>query len=766
MRWALLADKRYWLSPVIGQEDADGVVMVNGERSIRLRSVPAVRGPELPTQVAAFETKYGHHPVFVAELCNIGEGRWSEISRGFILPKRWSMTTRLDEGAEGASGIIEETASITRMQLALERMLRSGGGLEQWSAKLDQLAAMAGRTERRGQDIRERLLAEIWLPPEPKVPLDLIDGFAPALVNRWSLALSDPVHMCELRQAVLSYLAAAHSPTEAVIDALAGLRICPTQRVLGHFVLDNLQRLGQRRAQAIVDRPLLEPSQVLWDDLSMEAMAIEGTVCPKVLAKACRLLNLPPPLVPRAEALRTLSARFAAFGFPDDVVAVTHREAVLTGAVQLCGMQLRVAQGEMLQEVHIRPLLPWLVDAGDLSVSQALVHSDVCGWDGAAAELKRHLREAGQIKRARRLGQPVPAVAVSAPESYDEVEMMAGVDVVFVDSDAAVVEVDMFERIAAEGGFVALDAEWKPYARDERHTQVELVQLAVPSRCWILDMPRLVRHNASAVASLLRRLGEECIFVGYGLEHDLQRISESFDEVPRFLVAKALDLETSGSLQGLVQGTLGKRLNKSQQCSAWSRRPLSVEQVTYAALDAHVLLQLAAGDPAAQSPRALADVLAGGCWDRAQQILAPLGPRDVERAIETLGLAAGGESAGQLATPCKTLALVGKGGYRAVALLQEDSQLSLPRAAAALAVDARSLRLARREELPRLFGYRAGGLGPLGLRAPACPTVLDAALAESALLRVGAGESNKNVVLGRHALVEAVGGLLAPIASG
>jgi hypothetical protein len=41
-----------------------------------------------------------------------------------------------------------------------------------------------------------------------------------------------------------------------------------------------------------------------------------------------------------------------------------------------------------------------------------------------------------------------------------------------------------------------------------------------------------------------------------------------------------------------VRSVLGLRLDKSQQQSNWGERPLTAAQVQYAALDAHVLLQL------------------------------------------------------------------------------------------------------------------------------------------------------------------------------
>ena len=46
------------------------------------------------------------------------------------------------------------------------------------------------------------------------------------------------------------------------------------------------------------------------------------------------------------------------------------------------------------------------------------------------------------------------------------------------------------------------------------------------------------------------------------------------------------------SLKSVCERELGILLDKSEQVSDWSRRPLSERQVAYAALDAEVLLQL------------------------------------------------------------------------------------------------------------------------------------------------------------------------------
>ena len=46
------------------------------------------------------------------------------------------------------------------------------------------------------------------------------------------------------------------------------------------------------------------------------------------------------------------------------------------------------------------------------------------------------------------------------------------------------------------------------------------------------------------------------------------------------------------SLTAMAESTVGKPLNKALQTSDWGARPLSPKQLQYAALDAHVCLQI------------------------------------------------------------------------------------------------------------------------------------------------------------------------------
>ncbi|CAE7476344.1 unnamed protein product, partial [Symbiodinium microadriaticum] len=197
-------------------------------------------------------------------------------------------------------------------------------------------------------------------------------------------------------------------------------------------------------------------------------------------------------------------------------------------------------------------------------------------------------------------------------------------------------------------------------------------------------------------------------------------------------------------------------------CSDWSLRPLTEKQRRYAALDAWALLQLLAVDfgsaPGAGTVLAAQD-LALSLKDvaaPARPLLLPLGPEHVDLAFEKLSLPI------QEATPatadavhCKTLGLVGVASEAvaqvsaqqrcAVVVLRSEHQLCLTNASEALGMC--RLRLAKRRELPLLFGYEAGGMGPVGLREPSFPIIVDASLRNGKALLVGGGRAGRDLVL-------------------
>lgn len=87
-----------------------------------------------------------------------------------------------------------------------------------------------------------------------------------------------------------------------------------------------------------------------------------------------------------------------------------------------------------------------------------------------------------------------------------------------------------------------------------------------------------VVHNASFERGVFARLGYELVNV--------------FDTLWASRTVRGRDALGGHSLLAVCERELGFTLDKSVQTSAWSRRPLSKEQLAYAAADVEVLLPL------------------------------------------------------------------------------------------------------------------------------------------------------------------------------
>src|SRR5574341_1061002 len=132
---------------------------------------------------------------------------------------------------------------------------------------------------------------------------------------------------------------------------------------------------------------------------------------------------------------------------------------------------------------------------------------------------------------------------------------------------------------------VALDTESNSFhAYRER---VCLLQFSTPQADYVVD-PFAVdpRPLGAALA------GREVVL--HGADYDIRCLKREFGwTLPRLFdtmaAARRLGLAQVG-LAALVERQYGVRLAKAHQRSDWGRRPLSAEQVRYAALDTHFLL--------------------------------------------------------------------------------------------------------------------------------------------------------------------------------
>jgi ribonuclease D len=135
---------------------------------------------------------------------------------------------------------------------------------------------------------------------------------------------------------------------------------------------------------------------------------------------------------------------------------------------------------------------------------------------------------------------------------------------------------------------IALDTESNSFhAYKER---VCLIQLSVPGRDWIVD------PLATDVAPLGALLCDGRETVLHGADYDVRCLKRDFGwALPNLfdtmVAARRLGVVGLG-LSALVESRFGVRLSKAHQRSDWGRRPLTEEQLAYAALDTHFLLRL------------------------------------------------------------------------------------------------------------------------------------------------------------------------------
>jgi ribonuclease D len=153
-------------------------------------------------------------------------------------------------------------------------------------------------------------------------------------------------------------------------------------------------------------------------------------------------------------------------------------------------------------------------------------------------------------------------------------------------ADAPAVEA-LASRLAAEP-VIAFDTESNSF--HVYRERICLLQISTRTESFIVD-PLVVD-----VGPLGRVMCDGREVVLHGADYDIRCLKREWGWVlPRLFdtMAAARRLGRPGlGLSALVESQFGVRLSKSSQRSDWGRRPLTREQIAYAALDTHYLLPL------------------------------------------------------------------------------------------------------------------------------------------------------------------------------
>lgn len=200
-----------------------------------------------------------------------------------------------------------------------------------------------------------------------------------------------------------------------------------------------------------------------------------------------------------------------------------------------------------------------------------------------------------------------PAAAV-IPSAAPFLQLPQSARVLWVDT------ADDWDAVAAElkhAPKVAMDTEWYDVGDGPSLVQLALGRGLVGASCYLIDM--FAPAPRRGLASALRDSFHGAEVLGWSFSEDRKRLQElvakegqllDSSEAIQQLQLQIMDLQpiccktmgaprsSSPSLSTACAALLGHPLDKRQQCSDWRRRPLSHEQLQYAALDAAVLLEL------------------------------------------------------------------------------------------------------------------------------------------------------------------------------
>ena len=159
---------------------------------------------------------------------------------------------------------------------------------------------------------------------------------------------------------------------------------------------------------------------------------------------------------------------------------------------------------------------------------------------------------------------------------------------------------------------IGIDAEWRPRSlssrEDEAETPLALLQIATPTRTFVIDMIAISSDPALALSlqSIVRRVmrAPTVSKLGFAMQEDLRRVEAALPGATEG--AEALfDLQDGATralgfpkrkvvgLAASCESLLSMVVDKTEQTSDWSARPLTASQLAYAATDASVLIPLA-----------------------------------------------------------------------------------------------------------------------------------------------------------------------------
>lgn len=139
---------------------------------------------------------------------------------------------------------------------------------------------------------------------------------------------------------------------------------------------------------------------------------------------------------------------------------------------------------------------------------------------------------------------------------------------------------------------IGFDTETKPTFKKGIRNQVALLQLACKECVFLFQLKKI--KDFSALESFFQN--NDILKVGVAIQDDIKGLNKYFKIDNKSFVELQSYVKEFGiqeaSLKKLTAITLGFRISKSQQVSNWEAAPLKDSQISYAATDAWVSLEI------------------------------------------------------------------------------------------------------------------------------------------------------------------------------
>ena len=716
----VILPKSHWLAPCRLPKTENGYLLPACELVGAPEPLRAVAAAHLAAELARLAERCPATPIMVASLRPFDEDALYETSRGFLLPDEWDPAPLLRGAttwkkhkrkppsldADGrvvevngfpspahpsvaglrVRGAFRDASDAAQEAVCLDddALLVDDGAVETGAQLVKRLEGRPHEHARNGRRVGSALLAE-----RARAVLtasrDSSQGRAALVVDALgALAVVKPRSVgAKIGAAILA--AADPDPSSAA----------PAGALLRRALKEG--RNGPDLALAVEAAARFGAERPCAADVVREAL---GADSPRRLADSPRRLELAARYVILVGRPPVLTSAIVA----DACVALAKNDA-MEAAARLCEAPLA---GD---------------DAGDDAVAVDAVAAAALV---AAAEDLGHRRAARRLRR-RLFGDAADedvttplaprehALVLGCPRSATDGACLAFPDIAVRDVSDAQGAAAMAAALGCEP-IIAVDAEWPPGT-----AAATLLQVATPQTVYLVDLAAL---DGDAAAVVYAAVAGARAVLAYGFASDATRLRRAAPAAPDPATWRIRDLKRSeAGLAAVCATRLGTRLDKAEQRSDWGRRPLSPAQRAYAALDAHVLLQVAATYP----------------------FPAALGPDDVAALAATGHVLSDGDIDFSVVVRCKTLALLG-GGERRMAVLPAGERLSL----------AADETLAPAGELVALFGLPRGALGPVGAHRAA--EVRVARCLAGRKIALGCGEVGQSLVADAEALVSCLGG--------